>query len=296
MRIIRLTIAALAVFAIGLTAQARFQQPPITDPNWTKPFDAFRIVGNFYYVGGYDLACFLITTTDGNILVNTGLGSSVSMIRANIESLGFKFADTKILLATHAHFDHVAAMAEVKRLTGARMLMNEADAQTLEDGGDTDYRYPDGRGAVFEPVKVDRRLRDGDKIRLGNTELTMYHHPGHTKGSTSFAFTTQDGARSYRVLIANMDTVNQGVKLLDSPAYPTIIQDYALTFRRQQELTPDVWVSSHAGMFGLHEKYKPGRPYDPDRFVDPEGYLATVKMFEQRYLDQLSREKREALK
>ena len=197
-----------------------FQQPPITDPNWTKPFDPFRIVGNFYYVGGYDLACFLITTTDGNILVNTGLDASVSMIRANIESLGFKFADTKMLLATHAHFDHVAAMAELKRLTGARMLMNEADAQTLEDGGDTDYRYPDGRGAVFEPVKVDQRLKDGDKIRLGSTELTVYHHPGHTKGSTSFAFTTQDGARSYRVLIANMDSVNQGVRLLDSPAYP----------------------------------------------------------------------------
>ena len=151
MRLIRLTIVVLAIFAVGLTAQARFQQPPITDPNWTKPFDPFRIVGNFYYVGGYDLACFLITTTDGNILVNTGLDSSVSMIRANIESLGFKFADTKMLLATHAHFDHVAAMAELKRLTGARMLMNEADAQTLEDGGDTDYRDPDGRGNLQRP-------------------------------------------------------------------------------------------------------------------------------------------------
>ena len=157
------------------------------------------------------------------------------MIRANIESLGFKFADTKMLLATHAHFDHVAAMAELKRLTGARMLMNEADAPTLEDGGNTDYRYPDGRGAVFEPVNVNQRLRNGDKIRLGSTELTVYHHPGHTKGSTSFAFTTQDRGRSYRVLIANMDTVNQGVKLLDSPAYTTIIQDYTLTFERQQQ-------------------------------------------------------------
>ena len=91
-----------------------------------------------------------------------------------------------------------------------------------------------------------------------------------------------------------MDTVNQGVKLVDSPAYPTIIPDYTSTFESQQQLTPDVWVSSHAGMFGLHEKYKAG-PYDPDRFVDPKGYLDAVKMFKQRFLDQLTRERREAL-
>jgi metallo-beta-lactamase class B len=291
MRNICLTLATVLVLSGSLASQVKFQEPVITDPNWIKPETPFRIVGDLYYVGTNELACFLITTTDGNILVNTGVGASAAVIRANIESLGFKFSDIKLLIATHAHFDHVGAMAEIKRLTGARMLMNEADAATLEDGGNTDYRFPQGRGAVFEPVKVDQRLRHGDTFRLGGTELTAHHHPGHTKGSTSFSFVTADGGRNYSVLIANMNSVNAGVKLLDAPAYPNIIEDYAMTFARQKQLTPDVWVSSHGGMFLMHRKLATGDRYDPQRFVDPEGYRAMVARFEQLYLDQLGRER-----
>jgi metallo-beta-lactamase class B len=122
-----------------------------------------------------------------------GLALSVPAIRSNIENLGFKLSDIKLLLATHGHWDHVGAMAEMKRLTGARMLMHEADADMLESGGRVDYRYPQGRGAIYEPIKVDQRLKDGEKVRLGDTELTVMHHPGHTKGSTSFSYTLHDG-------------------------------------------------------------------------------------------------------
>lgn len=282
--------ALLGVAAIGLTVQIAAQQGQVNEA-WTRPFPALRIVGNLYYVGTYDLSSYLITTPEGNILINTGIGSSVPMIRANIESLGFRFNDIRMLLATHGHSDHVGGMAEIKRLTGARMLMQEADAPMLEDGGVTDFRFPKGRPRVYDPVKVDQRLKDGDKVRLGKTELTVHHHPGHTRGSTSFSFTTEDAGRTYRVLIANMNGINQGVKLLDSPGYPNIVEEYARTFEKQKQLSTDVFVSSHAGQFGLHEKYKPGDPYDPNRFVDPAGYLERVRRAEQAYRDQLQKER-----
>ena len=222
--------------AVGVESKPALKQLPVTNPAWVKPFPPFRIVGNLYYVGTYDLAVYLIVTSGGNVLVNTGINDSTPVIKANIEALGFRFEDIRLLLATHGHWDHVGAMAEIKRRTGARMLMHEGDADLLESGGSLDYRFPDGRGTIYEPVKVDQRLKDGDKVRLGNTELTVIHHPGHTKGATSFTFTTQDGGRTYRVLIVNMPTINPGVTVeASSPVLieksRTVVSDGAGQYR-----------------------------------------------------------------
>jgi metallo-beta-lactamase class B len=258
---------------------------------WTRPFPPLRIVGNVYYVGTYDLACYLIVTPQGNILINTGLADSAPQIQANIEKLGYKLADTKILTATHAHFDHVAAMAEMQRRTGAEVWATEPEAALLESGGKTDFRFGDDPGARFAPVRVDRKLKDGEKLRLGGTELTVLLHPGHTRGAASFSFTVREAGRDYRVLIANMGSINPGVVLRHNPKYPEIAQDYARTFRAQKAMTPDIWLASHASQFGLHSKYQPGDAYNPDRFVDPAGYHAAVERLEKIYLDQMGREK-----
>src|SRR5215813_8916515 len=279
-----LAAAAFAAFvAIGQVpaqAQTTFKQLPISNEAFVKPFPPLRIVGNLYYGGTYDLAVYLIVTNAGNILINTGVNNSVAGIRSNIEALGFKFSDIKLLLATHGHWDHVAGMAEVKRLTGARMLMQEDDAPMLEDGGNSDYRYPQGRGAIYEPVKVDQRLKDGDKVRLGDVELTVLHHPGHTKGATSFMYTVTERGRTYNVLIANMASINPGVMVSGMPGFPGITDAYLGTLAKQKQLKPDIWVASHAAQFNLHQKYKPGDPYDPNRFVDPDGYQAKVRQYE----------------
>ncbi len=139
---------------------------PTLTPGWVRLYKPFRIVGNLYYVGTYDLACYLIVTPEGNILINTGLAASTPIIKANIEELGFKLSDTKILLTTHAHYDHVGAMAEIKKLTGAKMMINEADASVLADGGKSDYAYG-GEFSSFAPVKPDVLLKDGEKVKLG---------------------------------------------------------------------------------------------------------------------------------
>jgi metallo-beta-lactamase class B len=275
----------MIVLAATLGAVATAQN----NETWTRPTPPVHIVGNLYYVGTYDLSSFLITTDQGHVLINTGLASSTPLIRTSVEALGFEFSDIKILMATHAHWDHVAALAEIKRLTGARMLIHEADAASLEDGGRSDFRWGQDPTSYFDPVTVDRRLKDGEEIRLGSTVLTLHHHPGHTKGASSFTFTTRQGDRDYRVLIANMGSINPGVRVSGMPLYPRIGDDYARTFARQKALQFDIWVASHASQFGLHQKAAAAG--GPERFADPAAFRASVAALEQVYLDQLQKER-----
>ena len=259
--------------------------------DWTRPFPPFKLIGNVYWVGTYDLSTYLITTDAGHILVNTGFAETVPQIKSGVEQLGFELDDVEILLATHAHGDHVAGLAELKRLTGARMMMSEADSVLLEDGGVSDFRFGDGRTPSFEAVQVDRRLKDQDAVTLGGVTITAHHHPGHTKGATSFTLTVREGGRDYRVVIANLGSINPGVTVSGMPKYPTIGDDYARTFAAQKALPVDVFLASHAAQFGLHEKYKPGDTYDPNRFVDAGGYLAAVERLEGIFREQLARER-----
>ena len=275
------------LLSLCLCASAGAQQ----NTEWRQPFPAFKLIGNVYWVGTYDLSTYLITTDAGHILINTGFEDTVPLIAEGVEQLGFKMADVKILAATHAHGDHVAGLAELKRLTGAQMMMSEADSVLLEDGGISDFRFGDGRTPSFEAVKVDRRLKDKDTIALGGVTLTAHHHPGHTKGATSFTFTVRESGRDYRVIIANMPGINAGVTVSGMPKYPTIADDYARTFAAQKALSIDVFLASHAAQFRMHEKYKPGDSYDPNRFVDPLGFRAAVERLEGIYREQLARER-----
>ena len=256
-----------------------------------KIFPPLRIVGNLYYVGDNDLASYLVVTPKGDILINTGYDYSVPEIRSRIATLGFHYNDIKILLVTHAHSDHAAGEAEVKRVTGAKMYAMQEEVELLETGGKTDYLF--GNSGWFPPVKVDHALHDGEKIELGGSTITAYLHPGHTKGSTSFAMEIAEAGKTYHVLIANLGNINDGTVLLHNPKYPKIIQDYARTFEAQKQLPCDIFLTSHAGQFGLLAKWHPGDPYNPDRFVDPDGYARAVERSENRYLRQLQEERDE---
>ena len=140
-------------------------------------------------------------------------------------------------------------------------------------------------------MKVDRTFKDGETVSLGDTELTAHLHPGHTKGATSFTTEVRENGKTYRVVIANMGSINPGVTVTGMAAYPGIQQDYARTFASQQAMTIDVFLASHASQFGMHEKYKPGDAYNPDRFVDPKGFQEAVARLEKAYLDQVAKER-----
>lgn len=262
--------------------------PPFVLKEWEREYQPFRIAGNLYYVGTYDLACYLITTPQGDILINTGLAESVGLIKSNVESLGFKFSDIKILLATHAHFDHVAGMADIKEITGARMMIHEKDAQALADGGNSDFIFG-GKGSTFKPVKAERLLHNNDTIRLGDMQIVVLNHPGHTQGSNSFLFDVRDDNKTYRVLIANMPTMQDQTNLEGMTGYPDIAKDYAYTFDALKKLKFDIWLSSHAAQFRLHQKRKPGDAYRPDVFSDRAGYDETIENLEKLYLRRLNK-------
>ncbi len=274
----------------GAISQANIELPEITNDGWLRPFPPVRIINNLYFVGSYELGQFLITTDDGHILINTGPHGSVPLIRSSIEALGFDFNDIKILLTTQAHWDHVGGLAEIKRITGARMLAQQDDSPVLEDGGVSDYKFPNGRDPTFEPVQVDEIINDGDVIELGDIKLYVHHHPGHTRGSTSFSFTTRTDNKDLSVLIVNMGTINSGVNVSGMPGYENITEDFKNTFNSQLELTPDIYVSAHAGHFDLHEKFIPGDEYDPLRFVDQAGYVEKIKYYQKIFTDQLEGE------
>ena len=281
-------LVILCLFFCRAAIAQKLIPPPFVLKEWQQEYQPFRLVGNLYYVGTYDLACFLITTPEGHILINTGLAESVSQIKKNVESLGFNFSDIKILLTTHAHFDHVAGMADIKKMTNAQMMINERDAQALEDGGNSDFVFG-GKGSTFKPVKPDRLLHNNDTVSLADMRIMVLDHPGHTQGANSFLFDVKDSERTYRVLIANMPTMQDQTDLAGMAGYPDIAKDYAYTFDALKKLKFDIWFSSHAAQFGLHKKHKPGDAYNPGVFIDQPGYDETVNRLERLFLKRLNK-------
>ncbi|MFT3674379.1 MAG: subclass B3 metallo-beta-lactamase [Chitinophagaceae bacterium] len=264
------------------------QEPAGGNPEWAKPYAPFRIAGNLYYVGTYDLASYLITTSQGHILINTGLAASKESIKTSIEKLGFKYRDIKILLTTQAHYDHLGAMAAIQKETGAVFMANRPDSSVVADGGFSDYAL--GGKTTFAPIPVSNYLKNNDSILLGNTVLIMLHHPGHTRGSCSYLLTTSkdEKGKSYRALIANMPTIVTEQKLTEVATYPSIASDLAYTLAAMKNISFDIWVASHAGQFNLHKKHKPGARYNPSVFADRKGYDEYLKELQQNYDRQMA--------
>lgn len=286
-RLLLFTCFLFSLLAINTShAVAQTVHEPRTTKEWEQSYQPFQIAGNLYYVGTYDLACYLITTPKGHILINTGLASSAAQIQQHVEALGFKFKDIKILLTTQAHYDHLGAMAAIKEATGAQMMVDDKDAAALRDGGSSDYEM--GKyGVTFKPVTPDRLLHDSDIISLGDAQLMMLHHPGHTKGSCSFLFTVKDNKRSYKVLIANMPSIIVDRPFTEVSAYPNIAADYAYTLHAMKKISFDIWLASHASQFQLHEKHKPGDAYNPTAFIDQKGYDDLLNDLQQAYNEKL---------
>ena len=260
------------------------------NPDWTMNHAPFRIIGNVYYVGSKDLASCLITTSQGDILINSSLPSSVELIRKNVEALGFHLKDVKILLISHAHWDHAAGSAEIKRLTGAKYMVMDADAPVVESGGKTDFQYGSSKESQFPPTKVDRVLHDGDEVKLGGVVLVAHKTPGHTKGCTTWTMKVREDTKTYNVVIVGSPNVNTGYKLVGNAEYPTIAQDYEQTFRTLQSLPCDVFLGAHGGYFGMEGKYARMKAGGTNPFVDPEGYKSYIAEREQTFRRELAKQ------
>jgi metallo-beta-lactamase class B len=257
---------------------------------WNRPYKPFRIIGNIYYVGAEGVASYLITTPQGHILMDGALAETVPLIQANVKQLGFKLEDVKVILNSHAHFDHAGGLAQLKKLTGARLMVSEADAKLVSDGGRSDFQWADKASFHFEPAVVDRLLRDQDKVELGGVTLTARITPGHTKGCTTWTMKVREGNRDLDVVFVGSTSI-PGYKLLNNAAYPNIVEDYAYTFALLKTLKCDVFLGPHGAFFGLIEKRllmeKGARP---NPFIDPEGYRRFIDTTERAYQEQLKTE------
>ena len=276
--------------AILLSASIHVAAAPI--PAWTNPFPPFRIAGNLYYVGSEDLASYLLVTPQGDILINSSLEASVPLIRKSVESLGFKFSDIKILLISHAHYDHCAGSAAILKLTGAKYYVMDADVSVVESGGKTDFNYGADPAMHFPPTHIDRVLHDGDTVRLGGSVLTAHLTPGHTKGTTTWTMDETEAGRTLHVVIVGSPNVNAGYKLVGNKAYPRIAEDYRHGFQVLNSLPCDIFLGAHGAYFGLAAKYPRFKAGDSNAFIDPSGYKAWIADREQAFQAELNRQQK----
>src|SRR4051812_37542830 len=249
---------AAAIALAGVAPLPAFAAHSEQYMGYLAPFPAHKIAGNLYFVGSKGQASYLITTPQGNILINSGVIESPPMIKESIEKLGFKYADTKVLLISHAHFDHDAGSAQIVKETGAKYEVMDADVDVVESGGKTDFAYgneQDQDFARYPAAKVARVLHDGDTVSLGGTVLTAHKTAGHTKGCTTWTLKVNEGGKSLNVAIVGSPNVNAGFVLVGNTKYPNIVQDYENTFKVLKSLPVDIFLGAHGDYYGMPAKY-----------------------------------------
>jgi metallo-beta-lactamase class B len=280
----------LAVLLLASAAGAQSYGPG--RPEWTTPIAPFRIADNLYYVGSKDLASYLIVTPAGDILINSSLKTSPPLIEKSIAQLGFRLTDVKILLISHAHFDHDAGSARILRLTHAKYMVMDGDVPVVESGGAKDFAYPDDR---YPAAKVSRILHDGDQVSLGGVVLTAHKTPGHTRGCTTWTMRANLDGKPRNVVIVGSWNVNEGFRLVDQPghpaSYPGITADYRHTFAVLKSLPCDIFLGAHGSYFHMLAKLERMKSGAGEAvWIDPEGYKAAIAEREQAFLAELKRQ------
>lgn len=279
-----------ALLLITIVCQTAHGQSAAASAAWNRPIEPFRIVGNLYYVGASDVSAYLLTTSEGHILIDSGLAETVPLIEANLKKLGFRLEDIRLLLISHGHFDHVGGMAELKSRTKAKLLTNPAEKALLMRGGKGDFAFQDRY--PYAPVVPDGEVSDGEEVRLGGVVLKAHFTPGHTKGSTSWTTTITEGGRAYKVVIAASLSA-PGYQLIDNPDYPSIVADYEASIAKLRALPCDIFLSLHSWDFGLHAKIAArAKNGAVNPFVDPVDYVRFLEKSETNLQKQIEEQRK----
>jgi metallo-beta-lactamase class B len=290
-RIVRYVwMICLTLLAIAFGPTAPAQDAPA---DWTTPVAPFRIADGLYYVGSQDLGSYLVTTPQGHILINSNLESSPTLIRQSVEKLGLKYSDIRILLISHAHWDHNAGSARVVQETGAKYMVMDGDVSVVETGGETDFAYADT--SRYPKAKVDRVLRDGDEVKLGDAVLVAHKTAGHTRGCTTWTMKVKQNGKTLNAIIVGSWYVNSSFKLVDKPgqpaSYPGIADDYRKTFATLKKLPVDIFLGAHGAYFDLSGKLKKVAQAGESVWIDPEGYQKALAEREKAFEAELVKQK-----
>ena len=263
--------------------------PLLAQRDWNEPFPPHRIADNLYYVGSKGLSTYLITSSKGHVLINSSFERTVPLILASVEKLGFKPSDVKIILSSHAHGDHVEGHALLQEKTGAKVYVMAGDDTVIAGGGKGQYKYTD----TWRPCKVDKVLKDGEVVTIGEMKLHAHLTPGHTKGNTTWSLEVKDMGKTLNAVIIGSPNVNPGFQLVKNTAYPEMAADYARTFRVLKALKADIFLGAHGEYYDMAAKYKKLKAGEPSPFIDPAGYREYVNEREQYYLYTLEKQKKE---
>lgn len=243
---------------------------------WDEPAEPLKIAGPIHFVGTQGLAVWLITGSEGDILMNTGMPGSGPMIEASIRKLGLDPRRIRWLLTCHTHVDHVGGHAYLKKLTGARVAVAAQEVGLLESGGKGQFNYDGVPGFDHEPVMADRVLRDGDVVKLGDLALTAHLTPGHNFGDITWTMEITEGGKAYSVVFPDGSGVNPGYRILHEPSYPGIERDYRNTLHFLATLKPDIWLHAHTDAMAFGAKRARAAATGAQAWVDPDGYRRWV--------------------
>lgn len=278
------TACLILLFAFPACAQSNAEQAR----EWNQRFPPFRVIGNIYYVGAAGVSSFAIRTSRGIIVLDGGLPETAPLILDSLKQLGLDAKDVKILLNSHAHFDHAGGLARLKEATGARFYASQADKRELEEGGRNDFGF--GDSFLFPKVKVDHTLGPGEQVRLGETTLTPTIMPGHTRGCTTWSMRVQEGNAEYNVVwICSLSV--PGYQLVNNPKYPNIVADYQHSFGIAKKLHAEVFLAPHPEFFDLKNRYDRLTAGDKKAFVDPTALRRYVADAEEAFNKDLEKQR-----
>jgi metallo-beta-lactamase class B len=255
--------------------------------SWVTPVEPFRLIGNIHYVGTEELSAFLITTPEGHILLDAPLEENVPAIIASIDALGFRLDEIRILINSHAHFDHAGGLAAMKQRTGATLFLSPPDADLARRGGKNDFAFEDR--VPYPAVAADHLLEDEVPISLGGISLTPLFTPGHTRGATSWLIDVEDDGEALRVVIISSVSA-PGYKLHDNSRYPEIVDDYRFSFDRLSGLEADVFLAPHAHFFRMKEaRARLGE--SPNPFIDGEALARHLDYWRSQFERELEKQR-----
>ena len=279
--------------ATSLVLFLAFQWRSAIRRNRSVPDEPFRIAGNLYYVGSTGVTAFLLTGPEGHVLIDGGYPETAPLIMGSIAKLGYDIKDVKVLLNSHAHFDHAGGLRELQEASGAELWISEGDAEMIAAGGAGDRTFGPlrylGLGR-FPAAHVDRRFADGDTIRVGPLALTAHVTAGHTPGCTSWSFPVRHGDRELLAVSICSLSMLPFMKLVESESYPSIRSDFERSFHRLRSLPADIFLGSHGSFFDIERKRRE-RAHAKDSaepFIDRAGYLQFVDRAEKRFRDALA--------
>lgn len=256
--------------------------------HWEEPTEPVQVLGPVYFVGTRGLGVFLFATSEGHVLMNTGMPSSGPMIEESIRKLGFRPEDIKVMINGHAHIDHAGAFAYLKEKYGPQLAVMREDVAAMESGDRNDFKYADD--FVYPPVEVDRILRDGDAVRLGDVLLTAYLTPGHTRGATTWVANLVVDGKAYVVAFPDGAGFNPGYRLVRNPSYPGIADDYRRTHHFLEMLKPDIWLAQHNEYYDLEGKRERAKLQGIRAWMDPEGYRVFIAGKKRAFEDEVDKE------